>query len=246
MPMSPIEVSTGIVLPLWAPPRGYGRGNRHHAHFYEKTYLNGSDESRAVRFSRLQFVDRKWHEEYHDSFKGTRLPPDSEVAFRAVILNAAKYIPRFAVDMTHGCPDIIELSKKQKKTLRHPKVFSIERSVEHREKIGNFLMNYSIDQELEQDKQYEVEEFVSLIQDRKKNWRKQERTEQLGMELTNTAIELAVSPIEENYRIARQEKFFAIDAPRTAFRALKNYVRGHEQDYFQELGQRLATNIGAV
>ena len=44
-PMSPVEESTGVVLPIAASMQGWQ--NRHHAHFYGRQYREGSLGQRA-------------------------------------------------------------------------------------------------------------------------------------------------------------------------------------------------------
>lgn len=243
--MSPYETATGVILPLWAPPGNYRKSNRHHAHYYENQFKNGPQHMRAVRFSRLQRVDRRLHQAYHDSFDGTHFPTPGE-AFDVTLLNVARYIPRFAVDMTRGCPDIIELSRKQKAELRKPKVLTIEDDPHHVRDVGRYLMDYAVALDLSTEKQKEVEEFVSLMRAGLDDTSRQHRLEQLGMDLTDTAIGLAVSPLEGVYRRARQNLYLCEGAPITAFAALKSFVRGHEADYFGALAERQAAHIGAM
>lgn len=241
--MSPIETSTGVVLPIWSSYFRPHYTNRHHAHFYERDYKNGPEHIQAVRYSRLQLVDKMAHCYYHDCIYGTQQPEDMETAFRVTLLNAAQYIPRFAVNISTGYPEVVELSRRRKRQLRNPKTFSIDRSANARVTIGRFLMDYTTAQDFGADS-LAVEEFIELVQDDgegRLSAGKRRRLQKVGMGLIREAMGTAVSPLEKDYREARKLEFLAEGAPRTAFRALKSFVNGREPDYFYDFGQKLAT-----
>jgi hypothetical protein len=243
--MSPMETSTGVVLPILSSHFRLHYTNRHHAHFYARDYKDGPEHIKAVRYSRLQLVDKAAHHSYHDHIHGTEQPQDLETAFRITLLNAAQYIPRFAVDISTGYPDVVELSRRRKRQLRNPKTFSIEKSADARVTIGKFLMDYTTSQALDVGDTRLVEEFVELVQKDDENsglnTRKRRRLQKVGMGLMCEAMEKAVSPLERDYTEARRREFLAEGAPRTAFRALKSFVSGREPDYFQDLGGKLLT-----
>lgn len=239
-PLSPFETSTGVVLPIWTSLE-IGQINRHHAHFYARQYESGSDAVRAVRFSRLQKVLKKPHADYHDYYDGTQQPEDSSEAFKITLLNCSQYIPSYAVDMTRVQPEIIELSDRQTSYLRQPDLLTIEKNKKHRDEIGSFLMRYAISQDFGHEKEHYIEEFLSLFESvSSKNLKRQERMQWLGMKLTNTAIDVAVEPVQPEYKRARDICALPVSAPGCAFQALKNYVRGYETDYFDELRDKLA------
>lgn len=241
--MSPIETSTGVVLPIWSSYFRHHYTNRHHAHFYERDYKDGPDHIQAVRYSRLQLVDKTAHRYYHDCIYGTEQPGDIEVAFRTTLLNAAQYIPRFAVDISTGYPEVVELSRRRKRQLRNPKTFSIDRSANARVTIGRFLMDYTTEQDFGADGSV-VEEFVELVKNDEEgrlSASKRRRLQKVGMDLMREAMGTAVSPLEESYREARKCEFLPEGAPRTAFKALKSFVNGREPDYFHDFGHKLAT-----
>lgn len=241
--MAPIETSTGVVLPILHPDfdhRDRASNNWHHPHFYGKEYENDSVAIRAVRYSRQQLVSKRSHEHYHHFIDGTEKPENPEAAFRLTLLNAAKYIPALGVGMRAGFPEVIEISRRQRRQLRQPGIFQFERT----RLVKRALMDYTTSQELQPDDEFLIEEFVDLfgraehLDDRSKR-----RLHRVGKRLVYVAIGTAVDPVEPHYQEARKAQMFAQDAPETAFRAIRRFVKGREPNYFHALGRNLAIDL---
>lgn len=239
--MSPMETSTGVVLPILYPnfnPGDRTNNNWHHPHFYGRQYEDDELNIKAVRYSRQQYVNKKSHSYYHKFIRGTQKPENAEEAFKVTLLNAAKYIPPFAVSMGAGFPEVVELSRRQRRQLSHPAAFKFER----KKIIGRALMDYATSQELKPDDNFLIEEFVGLFErEDYLNSSKKRRLQKVGKRLVYIAIDTAVSPVEPEYQEARQAQMFAHGAPTTAFRAIRSFVRGRESNYFQDLGRNLLT-----
>lgn len=247
--MSPIEVRTGVVLPIWSP--GEGRTNRHHAHFYKEHFEKGPLAQRAllraVRFTRLQRVRKGPHRDYHDIFDGTADPANLRMAFTTTVLNEAGYIPPFVIDMTSKSPVIKETTPVMRATFREEGTFKTESRQSRRREIGQFLMQYAHWQKFDHVKKTYIYEFIDLTPEKVMDDPKlQDRRDWLGMKLTNIAIGMAVDPFEKRFQQARDAKALRPDAPVCAFQEVKLYVGGHEPQYFDELRRSLQVQYAAA
>jgi hypothetical protein len=233
---SPIEVKTGVVLPIWA--RGDGEKNRHHPHFYRRHYLNGPRklETRAVRFSRLQRALKRAHDDYHDAYEGTAFPVGENQSFGITILNSAGYIPGHVVEMSNSTPNIIETTPKMRRALRVPGILTIE----NRSEIGQFLMYHAVSQRFDHVKQEQIEQFIELGEPKfEKDELAQKRRLRLGMRLTNIGLGLAVDGIDKKYHQARDSQSLPEAAPVCAWQVAKDFVAGYEPDYYETLQENL-------
>lgn len=246
--MSPYERRTGVVLPIWG--EGGGETNRHHAHFYRVLYEKSPRPQRAflraIRFTRLQRVSRTDHQFYHDNFDGTLLPPNEKRSFMTTILNEAGYIPPWVVDVRGSSPEITETTPEIRAALRRPGVLTIERSPHRRAEIGQFLMYYALSQHLGHVKEELLGEFVELTPARtRRSEELRQRKLELGMKLTNIAIGVAVDPVERHFQQARDLEALAPQASICAFHEVKQFVDGHEPQYYDTLRQQIEARIAA-
>lgn len=246
--MSPYERRTGVVLPIWG--RREGKTNRHHAHFYKQYYEKGPRNQRAflraLRFTRLQQVSIGDHNQYHEAFDGTADPISERRAFITTLLNEAGYIPPYVVDMSGGGLEVRETTAKVRLALRRPGTLTIERSLSRRMEIGRFLMDYAVSQPLGHVRQDLLEEFVSLTPFALKNDEaKRNRKLELGMKLTNIAIGVAVDPVEKPFQQARESHALKAQAPICAFYEMKDFVSGHEWQYYGSLQQNIEAQLAA-
>ncbi|MBA3758174.1 hypothetical protein H0X10_00895 [Candidatus Saccharibacteria bacterium] len=242
--LSPIEAKTGVVLPIWAP--GDGLTNRHHPHFYKRNFLNGlrKQETRAVRFSRLQRVQLSAHEKYHRAFDGTAFPVDENQSFGITILNCAGYIAGHSVEMSGSKPNIIETTPRMRRILRSPGILTMERRYSYRRDIGQFLMYHAVSQRFDHVKRGQVEEFIELGAAKfQTDELAQERRLRLGMRLTNIGLGIAVDGIGKKYLQARQSLALPEEAPICAWQVAKDYVAGHEPDYYDTLHENLELQL---
>jgi hypothetical protein len=238
--LSPIEVKTGVVLPIWAP--GDGETNRHHPHFYKRHYMSGPRrlETRAVRFSRLQRVDKSTHDRYHVLFEGTAFPEDERKSFEITVLNCAGYIAGHVVELSGPKPNILETTPRMKRAFRAEGIMTIERGIRARREIGQFLMNHAISQRFDHVKQEQIEQFIELGKPKFKGDEvAQARRFRLGMRLTNIGLGLAVDGIDKRYREARELQALPDEAPPCAWQVAKGFVEGYEPDYYETLQENL-------
>lgn len=233
--MSPYEISTGVILPIVSREVPTGDSNYHHAEYYATDFLNGTLGDRASRFARLQQVDMKVHRTYHKLVDGTEKANSKHREFIKTVLGRAGYVPAYGADITGGSLDIVELSKRQRKKLREPGTFVLDRCRNNQAELGNFIMNYALEQEFYDDYDVEIERFLA-IRDRhiKKNPKVQQEREELAFKLMERALEFAVEPLMGGASPIRQ-RAIRIGAPACAFAIVKSYVGEHFQDYIDTL-----------
>jgi hypothetical protein len=237
-PLSPMETGTDVVLPIVAQAKG--KLGRHHAHFYKSHYLAGNMGERAVRFSRLQKVGFNAHRTFHRKYRGTMMPRDEAAACRTAILNSAGYIANTGVKIEDGEVYVEELTERERVALSKPRVFSLERQGESQAEIGKFLMHYALKQGFDKGMQRTVEEFLELTPRKMAYKAKLRRRKlELGLELADAAIEVAVGHVEPDYREAYSNQALRRDSPRTAWQRAKDLINGHEEDYLIDLEDRL-------
>lgn len=238
-PMSPVEESTGVVLPIAASMQGWQ--NRHHAHFYGRQYREGSLGQRAQRFSRLQRMGSEPHTFFHKMVEGTAFASSEEEEFKVTVLNAAGYFPNYAVRIHEDEIWIDEITEKEQKLLRRPHILTIEDDANHEDEIGRFLMEYSIKQEFPASKQNDVEEFLAITPEEiKADYSKRAHKLKLAGQLTDTAISVALGPVYPTFTEARQAKQLKKTTQPSAWDVVKGLVKGRECDYFDRLEGLLA------
>lgn len=238
--LSPMETGTDVALPIVSANNGLKRPSAHHAYFYKRHYVGGVAAVQAVRHSRLQQTnDPAAHKMYHAHYSGTLMPRDEAAAVRTVILNSAGYVPHLGVVVRGDNVNIRELSPRERNRLREPKVFTLDRSCCDRIKVGRFLMDYALKQNLDDVKEAQVEEFVELTLRKKNDERSRARKLRLGLRLTNIAISMAVDPVEPDYRSARRDYALRKGTPRTAWHRVKELLQNREVDYIPTLEDRL-------
>jgi hypothetical protein len=245
-PMSPIELATGVPLPI-VTPKSTQEHNRHHAHFYKYMYQAGNMGQQAVRLSRLQNVPISAHHWYHHFFDGTMLPATDAEAYTITVLNQAGYIPDFGVKIANKQATISELTGEEKKKLRRPSTFTSETQADAQIRIGQFLMYYALSQDFDRTKELLIEEFLGITdKDMQQNEVLRARKLQLGMKLTNSAIGRAVDPINKTFQQARKSYSLRKHSPPTPWEVVKRALNGHEPDYFETLENRLASEFGVA
>lgn len=245
-PMSPVEASSGIPLPIIAA-KGKSGSNRHHVFFFEKDYVAGPLSVQAVRYSRLQKVGIRPHTRFHQVFEGTAMPETPADAYATTILSCAGYIPRFGIKIVDREVSISELTRTERNNLRKPGVFIMERRSNAQAKVGKFLMEYALSQDFSQLEQKEVEEFLSISDVKmRKNDVLRQRKLRLGLRLTNKAIAQAVDPINSSYRTARKQHALRQNTPPTPWEVAKLQINGRERDYIKTLEARLSDQLLAA
>jgi hypothetical protein len=237
-PMSPIEAATGVVLPIIAPTRGSNWVDRHHAHFYKWVYTTGTLGEKALRASRLQRVDRKAHDTYHNTFRGTLIPETEADIFNTIILNLASYVPSYGVEINGRKSEIVPVSSQDRWALRSPTMFRPE--MRFRGTIGKFLMTYAMEQEFSIGKMSLIDDFLSLTKEAiRQDKSLRAKKLRLGIKLTNTVLGNVVNPMNPEYTELRRKRALSANSPPSVFYVARNQIEGNEWQYVHVLDRKL-------
>lgn len=233
-PLAFTDEVTGLplpILPLATPGEEGQRSDAHHAFYEKELFLNGTPGTRAVRFSRLQYGPRYYHNRYHSMFKGAALPENEFQEFTLTVLGFAGYVPDEAVDTSGTEPKKVVMSQAQRHHLQLPGILRTEHRKGRKAEIGQYLMSYALGGDTEFGKDLIKEEFIMTTNSRRKR--------ELGFWLVSQAIESAVEPINPLYELAKRNKALRLDAAPCARLAVKQHVIRHVPDYFETLEERL-------
>ncbi len=236
-PLAFVDEVTRLPLPILpqAPPGNGGyRSNLHHAFYEKEKFENGTPGQRAVRFSRLQYAPRCYHNRYHMMFSGAAMPETELEEFTLTVLGIAGYIPEQAVDTSGTEPRIVTMNKEQRRRLQLPGILRPESRHGRKAEIGQFLMRYSLAEGLEDDR------VVNRTKDEFLHTTDKTQKQKLGFWLVARAIENAVEPINPLYELARRNQALRLGAAPSARLVVKHQVKLHIPDYFETLEEHLA------
>ncbi len=243
---SPIEIATGIPLPIVAARDTRKPPNRHHAYFQEYAYKSGTVARQVVRLSRLQKVDVQAHATYHNSFIGTRPPKGKAREYAAVVLNCAGYVTRCGVKIDGPNVSIGVLTPQERSRLRQPGVFTTQKCYEEQSDIHRYLLSHAFSQKLRDNvEEITVEEFLSISQEAMlENDILRQRKLRLGIKLADRAIELAVDPIRSDFDRARDGHYLRRRGPATPCRVVKDQLKHKGGHYFPVMEDQLRRQFG--
>ncbi len=240
-PMSPVEVSTGVPLPI-VGPRGK-TPNRHHTFFYEYDYTSSSLGRQAVRLSRIQRVGRYVHEAmFHQIFDGTAFPTSESREWEITILSLAGYVPDLGVKFKQGEARVRELSIKERKRLRRSDIILQDKPSKELGKIGEFLLQYAYEHMRDGIEPLWVEEFLAISGATHKDelW---PRKLKLAEKLANRAIDVAVDPVRPVFAQAHRQRKLRNGSPDSAWQVVKNKVAKRIPKEIGLLEERLAAQL---
>lgn len=205
---------TGLPLPI-APVEGVqistrpDKSNWHH-HFHPSTdpILEQTLGGRALRNSRVQRVDRNFHnyskKSYHRFFVGPEIPESEDEQFRMVVLACAGYIPNEGVDLQSGEPRRVYLTPLQRAQLARPATGDYKQSTfgyrdlrYSYDSARAFFSSYALTQSLDHIRPALIDEFLHTTQDERKRY--------LGHLLLAKKVDVAADAINTAYTQARQE-----------------------------------------
>jgi hypothetical protein len=194
----PIEQSTGIPLviaPRFDMPRrlqsAQGEADWHHAVFPKKRPGLQTKSGKAIRSSRVQFVNYDEHRSYHYYFdeymtEKWELPKTSIERFGMTVLMAAGYIPENAIRCRKHGPEYVALTERRRELLWSRGQVRLESAVN----VYDFLQEIIIHQPLEISEQ-KVDEFL-FSKDEQARLR-------VGNELITAAAESATDVVRPHY-----------------------------------------------
>lgn len=194
----PIEQSTGV--PLVIAPRfdipkrlqtSQGENDWHHAVFPRKRPGLQTKSGKAVRSSRVQFVNYDEHRTYHyyfDEYMSDKwdLPKTSLERFGMTVLMAAGYIPEHAIRCRKHGPEYVVLTERKREMMWSRGLVRLESAVN----VYDFLQDTIVNQPLEVPEK-KVEEFL-FSKDEQARLR-------VGNELIYAAAEKATDVVRPHY-----------------------------------------------
>ncbi|HET8708765.1 MAG TPA: hypothetical protein VFL85_00635 [Candidatus Saccharimonadales bacterium] len=203
---------TGLPLSI-APVEGVqistrsDKSNWHH-HFHPSTspVLVNTIGGRALRNSRVQRVDRNFHNysptAYHCFFKGPDIPEEEDEQFRMVVLACAGYIPEDGVDLSSGEPRRVRLSELQLQQLRQPGTGDEKQATYgyrdlrySYDSVREFFSHYALTRRLDHMDPSKIDEFLHTKDEQQKRY--------LGHLLLAKKVEVAAEPMREAYKQIR-------------------------------------------
>lgn len=194
----PIEPSTGIPLviaPRFDIPRRLqsmqGENDWHHAIFPKKRPGIQTKSGKALRSSRVQFVNYDEHRSYHYYFddymtEKWELPKTTLEKFGMTILMTAGYIPENAIRCRKHGPEYVKLTEKRRELLWSRGLVRMESEVN----VYDFLQDTIVHQPLEVP-ELKVEQFL-FSKDEQARLR-------VGNELLIAAAERATDEVRPRY-----------------------------------------------
>lgn len=188
----------GMPLPILytsLPPGIEDSQNKHHAFFQRTNFLNGTEGTRAVRFSRIQLTPQYLHDRFHKSFNGgVDIPKNEYEEFKLTILGFAGYLPLRGVDLSRSDARTVNMTHDQKRELRLPGTFVTEADPTKQNEIGSFLVSYAVRHGLNNVDKDLIGSFLEETDEEK-------RLSQ-GLKIIERAAEVAVEPFELVYKAA--------------------------------------------
>ena len=155
--VEPIEKSTGIPLVI-APrldiPKRLqsipGTNDWHHAVFPKRRPGLQTKSGKAVRSSRVQFVNYDEHRTYHyyfDEFMSEKweLPKTSLERFGMTVLMAAGYIPEDAIRCRKHGPEYVKLSQRKRELMWSRGLVRLESAVNVYDFLQETIVNQPLD-----------------------------------------------------------------------------------------------------
>lgn len=207
------DLLTDLPLPI-APVEGIqvsarsDEGNWHH-HFHPSSdpILVNTLGGRALRNSRVQRVDRNFHnysqKAYHRFFTGPPIPDDENEQFRMVVLACAGYVPEEGVDLQGGEPKRVRLTQLQLQQLRQPGVgddkqvaFGYRDLRYSYDAAREFFSHYALTRSIDHVDQSKIDEFLHTRDESRKRY--------LGHLLLAKKVDVAAEPVDEIYSQVRQ------------------------------------------
>ncbi len=200
--------SCGMPLLVLNPQRKLrGKTNKHHP-WHPDDDLSAPRESledlnyeylrlKSLRYSILELLPVGLHQDYHNHYRGPKLPETDTDTFFSVILGRAGYRTERVLDFRNGSPVEIDTTKAIAKKLKvfpdraHPDAYGQDYRTR---RTGMFLAQYALGQDLGHIDELKIEQFLASDSE-------ETRTE-LGKFIIEEAIRVAVDPIVEKYRYA--------------------------------------------
>jgi hypothetical protein len=225
---SPIDVETGIPLPLCPRPhqplpvgRGVANvsreGDWHHPFYYKRTLLGHGLAGQALRSSRVQWMAYDDHHEdrqgLHAFYDGPPLPQTDQDWFKTTVLVCADYVPIRGVDFHRsGEPYIRTMRTGERQLLLNSGVIRVAKY----DDIKPYLLEYVAQNGVENMDERTIDEFLHTRSMKKKR--------RLGEALIRAASEVVAEPLDDQYRNAKKQRLLPYQRTRRAANFIGNLI----------------------
>jgi len=227
------EVLPGAYVPYLIVPN-IGRDHRwdlDHGRFQANDERLSGVDRRPLRYGYTQWMPRPTHEAKNEAFDAVLIPETPTAIFQAVLLGAARYFPRRAVDLSGSKPVIVDLTDSMCHEI-------------HREgwvrpqpgsgwKIGFYIARYAIAHGLGA-----VRESDAVARFREAQNEDARRRASFGV--LRQAVKIVTDPFEPAYERARRRGAIRRPEP-TAARFVSLYFDRHQPDYTSVIAEALTT-----
>ena len=192
-----IDADSGLILGDW-----------NHAWHPARVVLSDGFGGDAVRNSRMQYVLRDTHNEYHYRYRGPELPNNPAERFGAVVLSAAGYIPLQAIRLSGRRPQIVDLSVGQRERLRT----SGEVRVASLSVVQKFMKEFVLQQPADHIHENIIDDFLSI--DPSDSPYDARRKRYLSHLLLSLVIDRVEDPLERPYTFAHSYELLKPGVPK--------------------------------
>lgn len=168
-------------------------------HVYHPSTSLLSDDERALQGSRIQYVLRHDHDDYHTAYYGPPIPQTQAERYYHMVFSAANYIPRMAIDFSGDSPEIVSLTDEQ--ILRYQT--SGEVKVADAKKVAQFLENFVLaDPEFSHIPVRLIDQFLTIRAETADDIRRQR---ELAHQLLSYVIDATTEPMYQAYKKALED-----------------------------------------
>lgn len=191
-----------------------------HVAFHGGDPLLQGDGGRAVRYARVQEMDRGVHETLHERYKSMAcLPETPDEQFEYCVWASLGDIPPYAVDLSRRRHWISRLDNNQINTLR-----SRDIRIGSNQVLASFFTKFILEQTLQSVDGYSIDKYL-YTPFRKPRAHK-------GEWLIREAVADAVAPLQKKYRTLRREGRIAVSQQVTLQELVLSKIGKYKREEF--------------
>jgi hypothetical protein len=221
-PQTPIDETSGLPLLFepqeqalaihWGYERAHDTNGRvvadwNHVWHPGREVVSAGSGGDGLRNSRVQFVLRSDHDDYHHYFDGPPLPAKPSGRFRAMVMCAAGYIPTDALRFETDSPRIVRLNEWQRLRLRESGEVRVASLSVVQGVMKDFVMRQSVDHV----KPRTIDRFLKLDPGESTDAAREHAY--LAHLLLSLAIDRIEDPLVKPYTEAHEKGLLAPDMP---------------------------------
>jgi hypothetical protein len=257
--LTPTDEVTGLPHPIlpYDPSDGgdWSRVDFHHHFFPRRSHelapmMNTATDAQpedlciedlanlAVRVSRGQLLAREIHEEVHKKLLGPVLPTTVDDKFITAVKACSGFVSRWAIDIRlPGENRLVYMPDEVFARVASPRALCGERSyydrpADYRRRIlGNFFINYAIQQDLSHISAQVVDEFLYTMS--------QPRKVELGNLILKQALEVGIAPVVPLYPDLKRQGYIQPGKVDVRTSVKKTIQANRLTMYYPQLAQRL-------